>query len=493
MIKSSLANILIIILLAFLSFIVIYKAIVLPFTFDEAETWFCYVRYFNFKYTIFNKFGGPNNHILNTLLMVGCQFLFGTKAWMLRLPNILSLFLLFFAIYILAKRYFNLHPLMFCLPFILILCNPYLIDFYSLARGYGMANAFMVGSVVCLLAFSAGTNNKWYYTSVICSMLAAYSNFTFLLFWFALHLLLIGILIYHCKFNGYILKTLVITICLNTGFILLCAPSIINSRQAILYDFYLRDGFYQNTILSCVDRYIYGHPLLSFSPYTIAGFICFTIFITLIYLVYRLTKKNSYLLTNPLGLLCSLLMLVYLINILQVRLTNTAYITNRGALMYYILFILVLLFLLRELMQNRTPGVGVTAFSMAAIFLLHFAMAVNFTSVYEWSFDAYTNKVLAYIDKYKSDHKETGTINLKLSSYFHNSFYFATADENRPWLKITDDNDEILAPPLFYYATASDANGLKHYQPVYYFNPNGEAPGRLDNNKSQVLLLHTEH
>ncbi len=373
-----------------------------------------------------------------------------------------------------------------------MLCNPYLIDFYSLARGYGMATAFMACSTGCMFSFSVSTANKWYYASLVFAMLAAYANFAFLLFWFSIHFLLIGILLYNNTLSRSTIRTLAITVCLSLGFVLLCAAPLIHARQSILHDFYLRDGFYRNTVLTITNRFIYGSPIPFLSSNMLSRLACGTIIISTIYFLLKIKRNISLVFTNPFCLSFILLILVWATNIVQVHLTQSAYITDRTALIYYVLFIFVLLFLLREWIQNKIFGSGFVTVGIAIFFVLHFINAVNFTSVYEWSFDAYTYDVLDYIESYRNEHKGLDTVELNLTNYFRNSFYFATAGNTRPWLKIKDDTSKVntLSQTLFYYATAADAAQLKNYIPVKRFVPTGGMPGSSGADKSQLLLLY---
>jgi 4-amino-4-deoxy-L-arabinose transferase-like glycosyltransferase len=189
----------IVIVLAALSFFVIYKAVHIPITFDESSS-FGLCEQPVWQIMMNQNWDGspsnwPNNHILNTILMKYSSAMFGTQPWALRLPNILAFILFGLGMYLLARRYFSDSLWLLFVPVILMFGNPYLLDFYSLARGYGMGCAFMACSILGLLTYTSSHQMRWYYIATIFAGLALYAQFTFLLYWLAIQIILFGILV----------------------------------------------------------------------------------------------------------------------------------------------------------------------------------------------------------------------------------------------------------------------------------------------------------
>ncbi|MBN2616194.1 MAG: hypothetical protein JXR71_10930 [Bacteroidales bacterium] len=121
------------------------RADLLSFTHDESLT-----------YTIL--LGNPhwvhttNNHLLNTFLMNLFYHLFGDGEFVLRLPNVLAFgFYLWGSISIL-KKLNNLWVSLLAMA--LLWFNPFVLDFFSLARGYGLSLGMLMMSLSFLLNIS---------------------------------------------------------------------------------------------------------------------------------------------------------------------------------------------------------------------------------------------------------------------------------------------------------------------------------------------------
>lgn len=88
-----------------------------------------------------------NNHLLNTGMILASSYILGESELAIRFPNILAFIAYLFCCYIILKRAKNLW-LMF-IGFSLLLLNPYLLEFFGAARGYGLS----VGLLFCSLHF----------------------------------------------------------------------------------------------------------------------------------------------------------------------------------------------------------------------------------------------------------------------------------------------------------------------------------------------------
>src|SRR5205085_1395777 len=120
----------------------VYRAATYPFTHDEALT------YAGFTSEPFWA-GDANNHLLNTWLMRACAVAFGTSELSLRLPNVLAFLLYLTCAMLLLERIDS--TLTRVAGFVLLAMNPFVLDFFALARGYGLAMAFLLASLYLLL------------------------------------------------------------------------------------------------------------------------------------------------------------------------------------------------------------------------------------------------------------------------------------------------------------------------------------------------------
>ncbi len=160
-----------------------YRAATFPFTHDES-----------LSFAIFNWDLGQgataNNHLLNTLLMQGCARLFGHSEFALRLPNVLAHVMFLLCTLALLRRCRSV--VLRLAGFVILNLNLLALDFFCLARGYGLALAFQMASL--LLLVRAFERQRTFRTdvglAVLAGSLAVLANFAFLNYY--LPLLLAG-------------------------------------------------------------------------------------------------------------------------------------------------------------------------------------------------------------------------------------------------------------------------------------------------------------
>jgi 4-amino-4-deoxy-L-arabinose transferase-like glycosyltransferase len=127
---------------ALLAFVyVVVRAVVVPFTWDESFSWLMYARGHDWWPEI-NSEMAANNHLLNTWLMRLSEMIFGTSEFTLRLPNVLFSLLYFTAAFFFAKR--QEKTLAQLAVFIVLAGHPYLLDYFGIARGYGLAHSLLL-------------------------------------------------------------------------------------------------------------------------------------------------------------------------------------------------------------------------------------------------------------------------------------------------------------------------------------------------------------
>jgi hypothetical protein len=109
---------------------------------DEGDTYF----WFAAKPVGYIWYPFPNNHILNTLLIWITTRVFGLSSITLRMPALLGAALYILICYFLCRSItdrFSLQlPLLICL-----LYNPFIFDFMAAARGYSLADAFLLAAI----------------------------------------------------------------------------------------------------------------------------------------------------------------------------------------------------------------------------------------------------------------------------------------------------------------------------------------------------------
>ena len=131
----------VVLLLAVLGLVNVYRAWTQSITYDEAVTYDAFVvGPMSHAFTGYNA----NNHVLFTILAKVTTGAFGTSELALRLPSVVAGVVYFVAVFFLCRRLFG-RGTVFSLATAALALNPLVLDFLSAARGYGLALAlFMV-------------------------------------------------------------------------------------------------------------------------------------------------------------------------------------------------------------------------------------------------------------------------------------------------------------------------------------------------------------
>jgi hypothetical protein len=123
------------------NYLVLTKAALVPFTYDEAYSDLVYAQAWNG----FRRLDFANNHPLNSFAMYVMSRVFGHEPFALRLPNILSFYVFAGIAFMLARKL-----AMPAFAFAALTMNALLLEFFSLARGYGISAAFALAGFAIL-------------------------------------------------------------------------------------------------------------------------------------------------------------------------------------------------------------------------------------------------------------------------------------------------------------------------------------------------------
>lgn len=122
------------------------RAAYVPLTYDEASSYHRYIA--NERAALFD-FASATNHLLNSVLTRLSHAAFGAAPWALRLPNVLAGCGFLACAVAFAMRMRN--AVIGAAGAVLLATNPYLLDYFSLSRGYGLAIALITGSTYFLV------------------------------------------------------------------------------------------------------------------------------------------------------------------------------------------------------------------------------------------------------------------------------------------------------------------------------------------------------
>lgn len=168
--------------------------------------------------------GTANTHWVNSFFIKLETLVLGNEVWMWRLHM-----LFFFVLYLLAARaiavkYFD--GLWTGIVFLLLVANPYLNDFFSIARGYGPAVAFMSWAIYFFADNFQQHNKRTFFYACLCASLAVLSNYT-LLYFFLPTALIICAVILRKQLQGFSIRENKIALVLVAGTFLFAAANLL--------------------------------------------------------------------------------------------------------------------------------------------------------------------------------------------------------------------------------------------------------------------------
>ena len=136
--------------LALLSYSTV-RACTLQITIDEATTYLTYGRN-ELWHISSNVIGDTNNHFLNSILVLLSTKCFGFSLFTVRLPALLAHLMYIVFSFKFIKEISN-RSLVILAGIAFLHLNPYYIEFFGLARGYGLGFAMMMASMYYLLRY----------------------------------------------------------------------------------------------------------------------------------------------------------------------------------------------------------------------------------------------------------------------------------------------------------------------------------------------------
>ncbi len=452
-------------ILAFL----IMKSIVMQITHDESYT----VEILS-KQPIWDlityKSSYTNNHILNTLLVKFLFFIFNSYDHTLaRVPNIAAFVVYFYYCFRFSQRYIrdNWVSLMFIS---VMCCNPYLLDFFALIRGYGLSIGLMMGSIYFSARFVLDNYSKGLIISLLLSVLSVYAQFATLHFYLGLNLLIALYLINNYlknKENKALIKGVLIQF---SGFLLLALliylpiKAIIKNNEIAYYG---KDGFWGSTLTSLINGSVYSQHYFKndqsvpvFKLLTLILFFLLTAFISF-NLGEKSIKKTEK--TYP-SVFATLLFVCTAFSVVsQFHLLGNQYVVDRTALFFYPLLAL-LMPTIPLLFGKIKKELSVFISILFIVFSVnHIKRSNTLTSYREWWYDKNTYEVMDLMKQYYDNSDKKEPIKLTTNWLFCPSFTYHQAKSKADFIVPIKYHKEIDTTNVydFYYTTQDEASQLK--------------------------------
>jgi hypothetical protein len=414
------------------------RALTLSITHDEAFSWNHVVQHPFMEIVSYNTSpgpGSPNNHILNSLLMKLCAELFGPSAFVLRLPSLLAyLFYLVFSSLI-CKRLKN--PILIIAGFLLLNIDPYLLEFFGLARGYALANAGLLGAIYFLLEWKTKNEKRLLAFAFLFAALSVLANFSLVQFYIGFFVVVNLILISQQqqtknRFADLFRKNRIPLIFTISLAIIIYEPL----RKIIKWHetFGGTIGFWNDTAKSEISAYCAGQTYTD----RLTGFLEITIILFTILIFAAIIKSVLKKEWSSNALLVGLLFFIpVLIHLTEHALSGNEFLTGRTAQYFIPLFILAFIFS-AEYMLGKFSFYLTGLLALSGIF--HLSNAANISHTTDWLYDSDNKKALDFINSTLQKNSSHRTqIGITWLSEPGLNFYRET--ENMNWLDtITREN-----------------------------------------------------
>jgi|GEM_PF-3161548 len=425
-----------------------------------------------------SQFQTANNHVLHSLCMKWSVLAFGWKEWSIRLPNVL-LFILYYTAAVWYMHRISGNMLIRITGVVIFCTVPYLLDFFSLARGYGMANAFSLAGFVMLVSFFQYAEKKYILFSFCMSALAVYSNFTWLNIYLGLWLLLnVGTIFFFRKRNG---QSLIKVLLQNNTypFLISCILTLLIYKPISFLRKQEEFKWGTSDWITSFNHFIsdlqYGHSLTGNQENSIRiiGFCLLTGMIVSVFVFARHLlryRQNAFADFHSKASLLSLLLLLIIISatIAQRYLLNTFYIDGRKATLY-IPILLCFITASGSWLKEKYVTAGNTAWAfLSVLFIYQFWLLFNFKSCREWWYDANSKQAFQIICADSGAAKKTAINWLFTHSFnvYNNHFY----NHCIPSIVRTDAPADQLKDVDYYYIIGDEIRNIHPlYRPVKRF------------------------
>src|SRR6218665_1893636 len=385
------------ILACFLVFIVIcLRAFFIPFSHDEASTFFFYVQSDN--YLPYKAHVYTNNHVLNSALTNICYHLGGTHPFVLRIPNLLAFLVLCLGVYNFFKYFHKTASRVILACFFVLTFN--FLDFFELCRGYGLSLAFMVAGLSYLQDYFTHRQLKQLAWFSVFWQLALAANLTLVV---CFTMLLALILFFQWRHKALLSKNNIILQLLNIGILVFWIKFSLFYKKSGMLDSGIGEDYWQVSFKSLM-LFIFGTDALWMQVLVLAAFLVMLLAGLSGFAKQRLSPDALYI---PrllyLFVLCGLIVAFYL----QKKLLGINYPEDRTGLFFYVFFALGLSFFFDALPAYIASA---AAASFLVCSLAYFYLSFNLSSFTHYFYHVVPQDIYTYLEEEQKKSKELLTI-----------------------------------------------------------------------------------
>ncbi len=375
-------------LLCFLFLLYIAFRLNIGITYDEHFTLTSFVPN-SFKDLVLCKPCDANHHILNTVLVKYFTLVFGDSIWIARLPNFLFAILYAFSAVKICHQFKSYLIGLFVL--VALLFNPFLIEFFSLSRGYGISFALLLFSYYKTIEYWKNPKTLNLLLALTAACFTAYGNFSTLHFTASIFFIVVLKWILNRKVDK--LLHIVIMLFISLVFLALFYPPIASLlAQGHLY-YGGQIGFISNTLLS-VAAYSSGFAFEHNSAWPVL-IIALVLYFSFAIIGFTQSKKAKHLYAIPHLILVSCIVSI----VAQHYILHTLWLIDRTALFLYPLFIISFGTFLQDATIRETKVKRAFSVILISLFATNFFLQFNLYKTIEWQHDSRSSEVATLLKK----------------------------------------------------------------------------------------------
>ena len=399
-------GVLIVVFVFSLAYVVI-RAMTLSFTHDESWTFLNLVKT-PFIDKLLYTHHVPNNHYLNTILVSIGSRLWGDSEFALRLPNVVSFFIFGLSMVSISRK---LSSSFLCITlFALTTGNLYVLEQYSLARGYGLGLAFMTLSLAFLFSAFDGERHirVIQFSSLTAASLAVLSNLVFIPYFLTILMILLIANAFEVRnIEGNLQEKLsksfnssVSLLLLTTSLLAFILVPVVNQYRDGLF-YFGSDDFLRGTITSLLHA---SYANLAAQTAESISYVLVFAHLGVRGLAFLLATTGRILFPKPKAAIpfiaAAILYSVWLFSFIQHYALQSQFPLRRTATFYVPLYLISLFLMLDALYRHRYLKYAVTAMAilLLASHMLLSVNRVNLSYTYGWKYDADTERLLSSLE-----------------------------------------------------------------------------------------------
>lgn len=430
------------------------RAYFLSITHDEAITYLIHsLGSFSeiFTYALSHK---SNNHLLNTLLIKVFINLFGVSEFVMRIPALIGHGLYLIAVYKILKLF--LTKRIFFLGILLLISHPFMLDFFSCARGYSLGLGFLMFGLYYLFKRIKEPGLQDVKNTTLASIMLGLSMLSvpFVGAFFPI----IGIFTLLGFKKGRFTKVLFPIVAAILLLLAIYGKALIEmARKEEIY-YGSAEGFWKNTMTSLIKASLYDRNYFDLNMLLAVKLLIIALLIfSALLLLYKLfTKQKFELIDKYLFWVTVLLFISPLSIVLLHNFFNTKYVIGRTAIYFIPIFSIFILILWKSIKSIRIKLIGtplnILFYLFVFILLIHFINCANFTHYLVWKYDASTKDMVNYlIEINKNNDLKPGSVHMGADWIFEPSINFYIEKNGLMWMRYVQREDFDYKYDYYYF------------------------------------------